>query len=89
MPQGEAESCLEGVRQTVDLFEKVLRNYDSEIINPCPKETFDPKKQDAIEHKNDNGRRKNIVIDVLCPGFLFNGSVVQAAAVKTEGPGPK
>ena len=72
---------LDGVRLTLELFEKTLAKFGFTAIEPVRGEVFDPEKHEAMSMLPDAELEKNCIINVLQKGYELNGRVLRAAMV--------
>ncbi len=74
---------LEGVQMIYEQFKKVLENHGLEKIEAVG-QTFDPNYHQAIMQVESDEHDKNVVVEELQPGFLFQGKLLRASVVKVS-----
>lgn len=75
------ESILEGIKMIQKQFRLFLERNGVKKIEAIGKR-FDPTLHEAIEHIETDGAMDGIVIAEVQPGYLLNGKLLRAAAVK-------
>ena len=71
----------EGMRLTLDMFEKTLQKFGVVTIDPAQGEAFNPDQQEAMTMQEDPEAESNTVLQVLQKGYLLHGRVLKAAMV--------
>ena len=77
----QLKPMLDGVRLTLELFEKALAKFGFTAIEPERGDVFDPEKHEAMSMLPDADLEKNCIINVLQKGYELNGRVLRAAMV--------
>lgn len=75
------KSMREGIRLTLDLFEKALARHGVVVIAPKKGEVFDPEWHEAVSTIPDKQFASNVIIKLVQKGCQLNGRVLRAAMV--------
>ncbi|MCX7050073.1 MAG: nucleotide exchange factor GrpE [Candidatus Sumerlaeota bacterium] len=71
-----------GVELIHQQFIATLQQHGVEIIDPKPRDKFDPAKHQAVTAEISPGHEPETIIEVLQKGYLLHGRVLRAAMVK-------
>jgi molecular chaperone GrpE len=82
--EGNAQALVDGVKLTLDQFQKVLRDYQVEVI-PAEGQPFDPQVHEALmERPSDHPERT--VLQELAKGYKLHDRVLRPAKVIVSKP---
>ncbi|HOB75219.1 MAG TPA: nucleotide exchange factor GrpE [Phycisphaerae bacterium] len=85
-PEASAKAVVEGVKLILDMFRKVLRQYNVEAI-PAEGELFDPQVHEAMmERPSDHAER--VVLQELSKGYKLHDRVLRPSKVIVSKPMP-
>lgn len=76
-----ARAMREGMKMTLEIFEKTLQKFGVEPIAPKAGENFDPERHEAISMISDPDGKANTIHEVIQRGYQLNGRVLRAAMV--------
>jgi len=78
--EGEDQSLLEGVKMTLDQFERMLGNFGVQPVEAqdC---TFDPALHEAMGQKPTEDQPPGTVVEVMQPGYMLNDRLLRPALV--------
>lgn len=79
----DAKVLLEGIEMVRHDFQDIMEENGLKVIDPKG-QPFDPEKQEAIEHIEDDGHPENTVLEVMRKGYELNGKVLRPSAVKVS-----
>lgn len=79
----DAKMLLQGIEMVRSHFKSIMEDNGLKVIDPAG-QPFDPEKQEAVEHIEDDGHPENTVLEVMRKGYELNGKVLRPAAVKVS-----
>lgn len=80
---GDVNALIKGVEMIKKHLEVTLEDFGLKKIDPSG-QPFDPEKQEAVAHIEDDRLAENTVIEVLRKGYELNGKVLRPAVVKVS-----
>ena len=84
-PEQNGDAAMrDGVKMTIAMFEKVLKDNGVAVISPEAGEAFDPEQHEAMSAQSDPNFADGAVLGVLQKGYDLNGRVVRAAMVVVD-----
>lgn len=79
----ELSNYQKGMRMIYDNLVSILNKYEVKEIEALDKE-FDPSFHQAVMTEKVEGKESNIVIEVLCKGYIYKDKVIRPVMVKVS-----